>query len=46
MQTMRADMGVNLHGCDASMTQQQLQTTQIGAVIQQMGGQTVPQHMG
>src|SRR5438128_8775656 len=40
------DMGVDLGGCDARVTQHLLDRAQIGPAAQQMSGEGMPQHVG
>ena len=40
------DMGVNLSGSDVGMPQHFLNAAQIGAVIEKMGGEGMPNYMG
>src|SRR6185312_1767039 len=39
-------MRINLGGLDISVTEHRLQATQIGAALEQMGGETMPQQVG
>jgi len=40
------DMGVDLCGSDAGMAQHHLDGSQIRSMIQEVGGEGMPQHMG
>ncbi len=44
-QARRADVRINFRGADVGMAKQFLDDAQIGAVFQQMRGETVPQHV-
>ena len=44
-QTFPGDQGIDLGGRQRTVAEQHLQRTQVGAVIEQMGGERVPQYM-
>jgi hypothetical protein len=43
LQTLLVDMGVDLGGRDVGMAEHRLHGAQVGAVLQQVGGEAVPQ---
>lgn len=45
LQPFARDMGIDLRGGDVGMPQQHLHHAQIGAVVEQMGGKSVAQHV-
>jgi len=45
-EAIAGDVGVDFGGADGGMTEEFLDDTQVGAVLQQMGGEAVPEHVG
>src|ERR1039458_10719433 len=45
-QTLGGDVGIDFSRADAGMAEQLLNDAQVGAVIEQMGGKAVAQHVG
>ena len=44
-QTLAADVGIDLRRADGGVAEQFLDHAQVGAMLQQVGGEAVPQHV-
>ena len=45
-QPLLVDVGVDLGGRDVGVAEHRLDRAEVGAVLEQVGGEAVPQHMG